>query len=301
MWSEAEMREVESEREPEAMPTSMPRGYGARAGRLRQTISQLNLMRATASTPHELSRGHSPSVIYAPSNESHGNFIDASYRRICAKPAWRKRLEKAHTAKRQARSSGPDEERRGWCELDSASSSDALLMNIFCYPRVLARPDLPALLGVDRGLIPEFGYRATATKIRKLTDRTEIDMRLGNLFVEAKLTETGFQGAPLRLIERYTAFDEVFDRDSLDTTSAGIASYQLLRGVLAAHAEDASFCVFCDARRPDLIAAWYAVMCAVRSYELRARLRLVTWQEIASTVPLPLRKFLATKYGIAAG
>ena len=294
MWSEAEMREIEPE------PGTARRGARAHANHLRQAISQLNLTRATYIS-HELSRGQSPSVIYAPSEALHGNFIDASYRRICAKPAWRKRLVKAHTAKRQAQPSGANEERRVWRELDSANSSDALLMNIFCYPRVLSRPGLPALLGVDRRAVPEFGYQANASKFRDLADRTEIDMRLGNLLVEAKLTEGGFQAAPQRLIDHYTAFEAVFDRDLLETTSAGIASYQLLRGVLAAHAEDASFCVLCDARRPDLIAAWYAVMCAVRSYELRARLRLVTWQEIASTVPLALQKFLSMKYGIEAG
>ena len=293
MWSEEELCEIVPE------PTARPRGTRIRSGQLRQALSQLNLNRASC-MPHELTQGSSPSVIYAPSNTSHGNFIDASYRRIHANPSWRRRLDKAHTSKRQARHTGPDEERRAWCELDSANSSDALLMNIFCYPRVLTRPGLLALLGVDRGATPVFGYQAAASKIGDLADRTEIDMRLGDLFVEAKLTETGFQDAPKRLIERYTAFEAIFDSDLLETTRLGIRSYQLLRGVLAAEAEGASFCVLCDTRRTDLIDAWYAVMRAVRSYELRARLRLVTWQEVAATLPRPLCSFLADKYGIEA-
>ena len=61
-----------------------------------------------------------------------------------------------------------------------------------------------------------------------------------------------------------------------------------------------SYCVFCDARRPDLIEPWYAVTCAVRSCTLRCRLKLLTWQELTATVPISLQKFLAIKYGIAS-
>jgi hypothetical protein len=39
-------------------------------------------------------------------------------------------------------------------------------------------------------------------------------------------------------------------------------------------------------------------MRAVRSLEIQARLRLVTWQEIAAVVPGGLREFLGRKYGI---
>jgi hypothetical protein len=137
--------------------------------------------------------------------------------------------------------------------------------------------------------------------VRYAPDRTEIDMRLGNLLVEAKLTEADFQFAPLRLIERYPLFDEIFDRDLLDITPRGLRSYQLIRGALAAHLEEARFCVMLDARRPDLIEAWYAVIRAVRSYQMQSRLRLLTWQEIAQTVPAPLAKFLSNKYGIEVG
>ncbi|WP_089409330.1 PGN_0703 family putative restriction endonuclease [Granulicella rosea] len=252
----------------------------------------------SAAAPHELTRGAMPSVIYAPGDGRHGNFIEASYRRILADPAWSQRLEKSHTAGRQAGPTGPDEEVRRWRELDTATSSDALLMNIFCYPRVLAGKRFTSLLGLAEGLRPEFGYRPRTQLERQLTDRTEIDMRLGNLLVEAKLTESDCQTAPLRLIERYPRFAEVFEREALEVRGGRVQAYQLIRGVLAAEAEAAGFCLMCDARRPDLIESWYGVMRAVRGYELRARLRLVTWQEIAACVPVPLRTFLADKYGI---
>ena len=238
-------------------------------------------------------------VIYMPEAGRHGNFIEASYRNILAHPDWRQRLLKAHTSKRQARPTGPDEVIRPWCELDSANSSDALLMNIFCYPRVLASAEVCALLGTAQGVEPVFGHPARVPLLRNRTDRTEIDMRLGDLFVEAKLTETDFQFAPLRRLESYVAFDEVFDRELLDVTSRGMRSYQLIRGVLAAYARPtAHFCVLCDADRPDLMEAWYGVMRAVRSFQMQARLRLLTWQEVALTLPSPLRFFLAEKYGI---
>ncbi len=261
-------------------------------------------MNLRSATPNEPPRTRTEqtrsSIVYAPGEGTHGNFIDGSYRRILARPEWAARLEKAHTAKRQARPTGPEEVTRAWRELDTATSSDALLMNIFCYPRVLAGARLPALLGVEPGLEPVFGWRAAAPRERGLEDRTEIDMRLGSLLVEAKLTEADFQSAPMRLLERYTAFAEVFDPALLPRGRGGVQSYQLLRGVLAAHQEGCKFAVFLDARRPDLVEAWAAVMRAVRSYELQSRLRLLTWQEIAGTLPGPLRMLPGRKkaYGV---
>jgi hypothetical protein len=41
-------------------------------------------------------------------------------------------------------------------------------------------------------------------------------------------------------------------------------------------------------------------MRAVRHAELRTRLKVLTWQELAAVVPEGLREFLAAKYGIGA-
>jgi hypothetical protein len=81
---------------------------------------------------------------------------------------------------------------------------------------------------------------------------------------------------------------------------AGYASYQLIRNVLAAYAEGCSFCVLHDDRRPDLREAWFAVMGAVRSAEMRTRCKVMTWQELAAESPADLQQFLALKYGIHA-
>jgi hypothetical protein len=117
--------------------------------------------------------------------------------------------------------------------------------------------------------------------------------------VEAKPTETDFQTAPARMIARYRDKDDVFDPAELRISEV-VPSYQLIRGVLAAYAAGDSFCVLCDARRPDLIENWYSVMRAVRNCVLRSRLKLITWQELHTTLPLRLQQFLETKYGIIA-
>jgi hypothetical protein len=290
VWDDVEMREVEVE-----PPVRLGRGL---ASGLRAEVSGLGLARARAGLD-EVTRG--AGVVFAPSAEasSHGNFVDASWRRIMANPAWARRLGKAHTAKRQARATGPDESVRDWRELDAATSSDALLMNVFCYPRVWT-VGLRALLGVDGTAAVEFGVRASAPLQRGHVNTTEIDMRVGDLLVEAKLTEADFQFGALRLVERYVDLDSVFEREKLEVTRRGVRSYQLIRGVLAAHAAAGRFCVLCDARRVDLVEDWFRVMGAVKSFELQSRLRLVTWQEIAALVPGGLSKFLEVKYGIAA-
>jgi hypothetical protein len=75
--------------------------------------------------------------------------------------------------------------------------------------------------------------------------------------------------------------------------------YQLIRGVLSAFADqEIRYCVICDVRRPDLIDAWFTVVQAVKLTPLRSRLQLVTWQEIAETLPRSMRVWLAAKYGI---
>jgi hypothetical protein len=263
------------------------------AAALRAEISARNQARA-AEFAHELTWSASPSVLYAESNGLHGNFLPASWRRIQANAAWRKRLGKSYTANRFVPRAG---DRRRF-ELDCAASSDALLMNIFCYPKVLHRPALCALLGIEPGLEPDFGYRPPIPRLHGHIDRTEIDMRLGTLLIEAKLTEGDFQRAPQRLLIRYPHLEEVFDVERVPVANNRVDNWQLFRGVLAAHATGSSFLVFCDRRRPDLVDRWFTVMGVVSSSALRTRLGLLTWQEIAATLPTRLQQFLDEKYGI---
>jgi hypothetical protein len=186
-------------------------------------------------------------------------------------------------------------------ELDCAVSSDALLMNVFCFPGVTDCPAVRAMLGIEKGAVPEFGVKPRTPLIGGKRDNTEVDMRLGPLLVEAKLTESDFQSAKASLVERYRDFDEVFDRDELPLREGRLLGYQLIRGTLAAHATGGDFCVLCDARRFDMAEIWYLVLRAVRLFDLRCRLKLLTWQELARAVPQELADFLAEKYGIYSG
>jgi hypothetical protein len=83
-----------------------------------------------------------------------------------------------------------------------------------------------------------------------------------------------------------------------EPAEAGYAGYQLIRNVLAAYAEGCSFCVLHDERRPDLREAWFQVMAAVKSAEMRVRCKVLTWQELAALLPEDLQQFLDLKYGI---
>ena len=241
-----------------------------------------------------LSQGQPPVVCFKAGENGHANFLPESWRCIAVHPAWRRRLEKRHTSARTAFTSYDGENLR---ELDSCNSSDALLMNVFCYPRLLANRGVRALLGVEAGAQPEFGFRARVPLLRG-TDATEVDMKLGPLLVEAKLTEVDFQSCPERHVARYRDLEEVFAVEELPRAGERYASYQLIRNVLAAHALGCSFCVLLDARRPDLREQWYRVMRCVRAHDLRVRCQVLTWQELARVAPVKLRKFLEEKYGI---
>jgi hypothetical protein len=171
-------------------------------------------------------------------------------------------------------------------------------MNIFCHPEVMSCAGVQALLGVEGSAVLEFGFKPRTPLRHNRHDNTEIDMTVGELMVEAKLTESDFQQADIRLISRYRDLETVFDLSELPSRNGKQDGYQLVRGTLAAHATGRSFCVICDSRRPDLVEGWYRIMRAVRPFELRCRLKLLTWQELAAALPKDLQQFLALKYGI---
>jgi hypothetical protein len=411
------------EQYPQPMPQPPQPAWSASLLR-RDLSARAQHLARTHDLLHEISPGSNPAVIFGRDDHGrHGNFHPASDTTICANPAWLRRLAKPHTASRRSRARKDWQ----WMELDSANSSDALLMNIFCHPGVFnghtLAPAVASLLNVDPTAQPCFGInpgvplktvrktkrRTTqnpqtnlnqasepqtsntadapdlaseiwaleapptpsfTTTSQTLTDRTEIDLQLGNLFLEAKLTESNFQTAAPRLIERYRDLETVFDltrlpRKLLSTpathppaedysqidpefansneaptlkvvipseaqraqprnprispappllsiatqaphttpnnpksTRTLIQGYQLIRNVLAAYASDAGFCVLCDARRHDLIEIWYRILSAVHSPTFATRLKLLTWQELSTTLPHDLQQFLEAKYGI---
>lgn len=303
---------------------------------------------------HVESYGSSPVIVYAPDDSRHGNFLDPAYQAILARQDWLRRFDKIHAQAARALPKPQLDPTRRWRELDSSMSSDALLMNVFCTPGIAESASLRSALGIDSSADPIFGWKARVPLISGRFDRTEVDMRISSLLVEAKLTESDFQCREARIVEAYRDFDKVFDRDLLprleltairprasaefpeafsqefesliDSTMApallnelrensasvlaaeafnvsresepGYRSYQLIRNVLAAHATDSSFCVLHDARRPDLREAWFEVISAVKSADLRTRLKVLTWQELAAFLPEELQQFLDVKYGI---
>jgi RHS repeat-associated protein len=124
-----------------------------------------------------------------------------------------RRLNKVHTA--GTRSLPKAASGRKWRELDSSMSSDALLMNIFCAPGVWESQTIRRTLGVEGDSRPQFGWKARVPLASGRFDRTEVDMRWGNLLVEAKLTESDFQTRSAAVVQGYRDFNEVFDRGSL--------------------------------------------------------------------------------------
>jgi len=237
------------------------------------------------------------SIVFSPGIDScHGNFHLASYRAILRRAIWSKRLSKVLTVTERLRHIDDDRRLR---ELDSGCSSDALLMNVFCHPGVRRTPAVLGMLGIHEPSVPIFGWRARVPLRDGNVDRTEVDMKFGNLLVEAKLTEASFECCPIERMHNYARFRDVFRLSDLPRLHRQYQGYQLLRNVLAAHAHNASFCLLTDARRPDLIESWLQVLVAVRPLDLRVRLKLLTWQELVPALPDPLQKFLNQKYGIS--
>ncbi|WP_263372787.1 PGN_0703 family putative restriction endonuclease [Granulicella aggregans] len=263
---------------------------------LRSELSLRSLRLAVLSGHlHERTDGQVPSILFGQDEHGrHGNFHPDAYAAILQRADWAKRLEKVHTASKRMKPRSNWQ----WKELDCSNSSDALLMNIFCHPGTMASRSLRTLLNVEGSDEPEFGFKPRVPLQRAKSDATEVDLSLGDLLIEAKLTESDFQWAAPKLVSRYRDLETVFDVSELPMRDGRHAGYQLIRGTLAAYALGCSFCVLCDARRPDLIETWFKVMRAVIYTELRCRLKLLTWQELAFYLPQDLREFLAAKYGI---
>ena len=241
------------------------------------------------------SLGVPPTILFPadPSRSRHGNFIDDSYRAILANPSWAKRLGKAHSQRRAL----PEDRRRDAMELDSCNSSDALLMNCFCYPDAAAQIFERLLPSLVTGR-PEFGVSGKVPLQDRTPDATELDMRAGSVIFESKLTEADFTSRPHAHVKRYRGLSGTFDVTVLPQTALCYRGYQLIRNVLAAAAHGYHFVLLCDGRRPDLLHEWWRVHTAIRTADLRERCRFLLWQEVANACPTLLQEFLRAKYGL---
>jgi hypothetical protein len=162
-------------------------GSGRYASNLRRELSARNLSWAAENGfLHEQTTGSPASVLYRPDDAGrHGNFYPASYKRILCNPSWSQRLAKTHTTARKCLASH-DSERR---ELDSCNSSDALLMNIFCHPSAASpKSGWRSYLAIESAAHLTFGYKPRIPLKNGGIDCTEVDLRIGDLLIEAKLT-----------------------------------------------------------------------------------------------------------------
>ena len=176
-----------------------------------------------------------PTILFPgePSTSRHGNFNDESYAAILASRSWADRLKKPHSQS----SALPEDRRKDAKELDSSNSSDALLMNCFCYPEAAERILRDCLRMNPRGPV-EFGVGGNVPLRNGKPDRTELDMRVGNIVCEAKLTEPNFTSKSAKDVEAYRDLNDVFDPGQLRSVEGKYEDYQLIRNVLAAAAHD---------------------------------------------------------------
>jgi hypothetical protein len=184
------------------------------AAQLRQELMLRNRDYARGRA-HVESYGSAPVIVYEPDGGRHGNFFAAAYEAVAARPEWSRRFDKVHAQAARSLPLPQIDSTRRWRELDSSMSSDALLMNVFCTPEVAKSVAIRSALGVEEDTVPIFGWKARVPLTNGRFDRTEVDMRLGSLLVEAKLTEVGFQTRTAAIVEAYRDFDTVFDRDRL--------------------------------------------------------------------------------------
>ncbi len=125
----------------------MPDGLLRNAGLPRRELSATNAAYVSREhLPHAINYGETPVVVYRQS--------DCGRYAILKRPEWRRRLEKVHS---QRNHSLPKAD-WVWREFDSSMSSDALLMNIFCYPGVTRRRELSLLLGREVGTFRNSGF-----------------------------------------------------------------------------------------------------------------------------------------------
>lgn len=183
------------------------------AGRLRSELAERNRVYAREYS-HVESYGGEPVIVYAPEEGRHGNFNGPAYKAITSNPAWMRRFDKIHTGGRSLPKPHIEPTRK-WRELDSSMSSDALLMNVFCTPGVAESGQLRRMLGITGAEHPEFGWKARVPLASGRVDRTEVDLRWGDLLVEAKLTESDFQCRETKIVEAYRDLDEIFKRELL--------------------------------------------------------------------------------------
>jgi hypothetical protein len=214
------------------------------------------------------------------------NFFPASFEVVHSRADWSRRLEKQH------------QQVPGVKEMQSSNSSDAILMSIFCHPKIGSWKGVRELLGVT-SVQPVFGEKPRVNKTGTAGDETEIDLALDGVFVEAKLTESGFTQKEVAVVEAYTDLGRHFETDLLRRSGDCFENYQVIRNLLAAIQRENRHLLVCDERRPDLVRAYFETVLCLRDAKQRSRCGVVFWQEIARVCGRDLAEYLSRRYGIS--
>jgi len=215
------------------------------------------------------------------------NFNKDSFDNIHKNNDWKSRLAKRHTH-------FPDQ---NIYEMQSANSSDALLMNIFCHPQFTKWIGPKKLLKIEKYDDITFGWNPIF-KNENPKQRTEIDLKINNtdIIIEAKLTESDFTSKEIDYVERYEKIFTVFDKNQLKITNGKYENYQLIRNILAAKKYNSQFILLIDETRIDLIRHFYETINAVKDINLVNNLRFITWQEITELTGISLKEYIENKY-----
>ncbi len=307
------------------------------AAQLRQELLLRN-RRHACGRAHVESYGNPPVIVYVSENGRHGNFFDPAYAAIVANPQWMRRFDKIHA--QAARTLPKAERRwreLDSCVSSDALLMNIFCTPGVAESPILrsalgVEPEAKMIFGW-KARVPLSNGRFDRTEVDMRFGSLLVEAKLTESDFQTRITpvveayrdfDLVFDRNLLPRVEiaasRPKRSSEFPENDSQEFESvvtdpasfsvidplirphgqAGYASYQLIRNVLAAHAGQCSFCVMHDERRPDLREEWFRVMIAVRSADLRSRLKVLTWQELAAYLPADLQEFLDQKYGIVA-
>lgn len=248
---------------------------------LRLTIRQAAIAYAAA---HQLVLDESPASA-AIFEQVAANFCPASWAAVASNPDWNLRAQKPH------------QQLPGILEMQSSNSSDALLMSIFCHPKIASWKGVSDLVGcpVDS---PRFGFKALVRKHGTDGDATEIDLAIGDCLIEAKLTEKDFTEKDVADVSQYTDLASLFHIESLPVRNGRYQNYQVIRNLLAAIQHEKRQILLCDERRPDLVRSYLETVSCLKDVQHRQRCRVIFWQEIARASGAELVTYLKARYGI---
>jgi len=211
------------------------------------------------------------------------NFHEKSFECIRKNEDWLKRTQKTHSKVKYA------------SEMQSSNSSDALLMNIFCYPKIFDWKSVRDLLEITPPTDIVFGWNPDCFENEK-GGKTEIDLKINNIIFEAKLTEDNFQSKDKVTVSNYADFVNVFHTDLLPQTNNEYTTYQLIRNILTAHHKKLDFVLLVDNSRVDLIRDFYDTVNAVKCPNLRKRMSFISWQELIDVCGKELKDYISKKY-----